>query len=304
MEFALQEGRTAMSALLPSSEDGVPLNLYRVSSPGVARVLANYRLTPPGAADVRHVVLDLSRLEYRYREGQSLGVLPPGVNEHGRPHKLRLYSIASARAGDDGRGTSASLCVKRVLDHDPVTGAEHRGIASNYLCDLKPGDEVRVTGPAGKLFLLPDDPGTNLILVATGTGIAPFRAFLRRIYGELPGWSGRVWLFFGVRTRGECLYREEFESYLDRPGYRQVFAFSREQQTSEGARMYVHHRMDERRDALGPLFERERTMLYVCGLKGMETGIEALFGVPPQGGVPWPSFAELRKKGQVLIETY
>jgi ferredoxin--NADP+ reductase len=194
--------------------------------------------------------------------------------------------------------------VKRVLDHDAVTGAEHRGIASNYLCDLKPGDEVRVTGPAGKTFLLPDDPETNLILVATGTGIAPFRAFLRRIYGELPGWTGRVWLFFGVRTAGECLYREEFESYLDRPGYRHVFAFSREQQTAEGARMYVHHRMAEQREELGQLLQREPTVLYICGLKGMEAGVEALFRASLPGGRPWPSFADLRKQGHVLVETY
>src|SRR5262249_41762506 len=156
---------------------------------------------------------DLSELDFRFLEGQSLGVLPPGVDERGRPHKLRLYSIASTRLGDDGRGTSVSLCVKRVLDRDPTTGLEHRGVASHYLCDLRPGDEVQVTGPAGKTFLLPDNPGTDLILVATGTGIAPFRAFLHRLYGELPRWTGTVWLFFGVRTEAECLYRDELENY-------------------------------------------------------------------------------------------
>jgi ferredoxin--NADP+ reductase len=293
-----------MSALLTSSLDAIPLNLYRVSSPAVARVVANERLTPPGAADVRHLVLDVTELGFRYLEGQSLGILSPGIDEHGRPHKLRLYSIASPRSGDDGRGTSASLCVKRVLDHDPSTGLEHRGVASNYLCDLRPGDEVRITGPAGKTFLLPDDPGTNLILVATGTGIAPFRAFVRRIYEELPRWTGAVWLVFGVRTRAECLYREELESYQDRPGYHCCFAFSREQQNPEGGRMYVQHRMAEHRAELGELLDREQTLVYICGLKGMETGIEALFGLPPGGGAAWPSFAALRKSGRVLIETY
>src|SRR3954447_25115752 len=160
-----------MSAVLTSSREGIPFNLYRVSSPGVARVLSNCRLTPPGCDDVRHLVLDLSGLEYRFVEGQSLGVLPPGVDERGRPHKLRLYSIASTRSGDDGSGTTASLCVKRVVYNDPTTGEEHRGVASHYLCDFQPGEDVLVTGPSGKSFLLPDDPGANLILVATGTGI-------------------------------------------------------------------------------------------------------------------------------------
>jgi ferredoxin--NADP+ reductase len=293
-----------MSALMTSGHEAVPLNVYRVSSPGVARVLDNRRLTPSRSPDVRHLVFDLSGLNLPYLEGQSLGVLPPGVDGRGRPHKLRLYSVASTRLGDDGRGTTASLCVKRVLDHDPATGAEHRGVASNYLCDLKPGDEILVTGPAGKTFLLPDDPGTNLILVATGTGIAPFRAFLRRIYDELPRWTGAVHLYFGVRTEAECLYREELESYRGRPGYRCVFAFSREQKAPDGGRMYVQHRMTEHRAELAALLGREHTLLYVCGLKGMEVSIAALFDGPLADGAPQPSFAALRKSGRVLVETY
>src|SRR5690242_6366020 len=123
-----------MSLLSRRSREEIPLNLYRASSPGIARVLANERTTPRGCDDVRHVVLDLSGLDYRYREGQSLGVLPPGDDPRGHAYKLRLYSIASPRLGDDGRGTTASLCVKRVVYPDPVTHEEHHGVASNYLC--------------------------------------------------------------------------------------------------------------------------------------------------------------------------
>src|SRR5262249_24417907 len=118
-----------------ASHDQVPMNLYRVKSPGIARVLSNERLTPPEIDDVRHIVLNLSGLDYRYVEGQSLGILAPGLDERGLAPKLRLYSIASSRLGDDGRGNTASLCVKRVVFNEPDTGLEHRGIASNYLCD-------------------------------------------------------------------------------------------------------------------------------------------------------------------------
>ena len=125
---------------------------------------------------------------------------------------------------------------------DPATGEEHHGIASNYLCDLAPGDTVAATGPVRKRSssrrpLVPPDPA------ATGTGIAPFRAFLKRIYEELPAWTGQVWLFFGVRTEAECLYCEEFDAFRGRPGYHVDYAFSREQQTADGLRMYVQHRM-------------------------------------------------------------
>ena len=284
----------------------IPLNLYRVSSPGIARVVASERLTPEGRDEVRHIVLDLSGLEYRYLEGQSLGVLTPGVDAAGRPHKLRLYSIASARLGDDGRGQSAALCVKRVVYADPLTGEPHRGVASNYLCDLRPGDPVAVTGPAGKVLLLPEVPTRPLILVATGTGIAPFRAFLRRIYRELPEWPGTVYLFFGVRTEAEYLYRAELESLRDRPGFRLVTAFSREQATADGRRMYVQDRMAEHIEPLWDLLARREGILYICGLKGMEDGIEAVVRARAAAdGVSWPEFRDvLRREGRLLIETY
>jgi ferredoxin--NADP+ reductase len=254
---------------------------------------------------VRHIVLDLSGLDYHYREGQSLGVLTPGVDQRGHAHKLRLYSIASTRAGDDGRGTTASLCVKRVIYSDPLTAEQHHGVASNYLCDLAPGDKVAITGPDGTHFLLPDDPATNLILVATGTGIAPFRAFLRRIYRERADWTGAVNLFFGVRTQAECLYRDEFDSYLGRTGYYRSYAFSREQKTADGRRLYVQHRMAERIGELRDLLTRDQTFLYVCGLKGMEDGIEAIFEEGTRfDGRSSSSFQDLRAAGRIRVETY
>jgi ferredoxin--NADP+ reductase len=283
----------------------IPRSTYRVSAPGIARVHSNERLTPPDHDDVRHIVLDLDGLGLGYREGQSLGILAPGTDARGRPHKLRLYSIASTRRGDDGRGRTASLCVKRLVYMDPATGLERRGVTSNYLCDLEPGDTVAVTGPVGKTLLLPEDPASNLILVATGTGIAPFRAFLRRIYLERPEWTIPVVnLFFGARTAAECLYREELEGFLDYPGFHLTTAFSREQTTNDGRRVYVQDRMAEQIGALWDLLQRDDTYLYICGLKGLEDGIDALFAAHADG-VSWPSFRkELKQAGRIRVETY
>jgi ferredoxin--NADP+ reductase len=295
-----------MSAAPKIRRDEIPMNLYRVSSPGTAKVLSNERLTPDSLDDVRHVVLDLEGLDYRYLEGQSLGVLTPGVDEKGHANKLRLYSIASSRLGDDGQGRSASLCVKRVVVQFPETGQEYRGVASNYLCDTKPGDMVRITGPVGKTFLLPDDPGSNLILAATGTGIAPFRAFLRRIFRERPGWTGQVCLFFGVRTAAECLYRPELESYRQLPNFQLSYAFSREERTAEGQRMYVHHRMAEQIEELWRLLDRDDTYLYVCGIKGMEEHIDDLLRQRAHAdGISWGALHRmLAETGRLLVETY
>lgn len=288
----------------PGSDGAVPLNLYRVSRPGMSRVIGNERLTPEGYEDVRHVTLDLSGLKYRYLEGQSIGVLPPGVDENGRPQKLRLYSFASSRMGDDGSGRTTSLCVKRVVLPEAETGGVFRGVASNFLCDLRLGETVLI--PAGRTFLLPDDPASNLILMATGTGIAPFRAFLRRIYGELPGWTGQVRLYFGVRTRAECLYRHELESYRAWPGYDVVYAHSREERTESGERVYVHHRMAERMDEAWSLLNQSTTYLYICGIKGMEDRIDGVLAEKARAeGRDWDLLREdWIDAGRYHCETY
>jgi ferredoxin--NADP+ reductase len=96
---------------------------------------------------------------------------------------LRLYSIASSAPGDYGDANTVSLCVKRLIYEDE-DGKEVKGVCSNYLCDLKEGTDVKITGPVGKALLLPKDPNATVIMLATGTGIAPFRSFLWRFFLE------------------------------------------------------------------------------------------------------------------------
>lgn len=91
-------------------------------------------------------------------EGQSYGVIPPGtkINSRGKevPHGTRLYSIASSRYGDEFDGKTTTLCVRRATYWDPEMNAEDpakKGICSNFLCDAKPGDEITMTGPTGKV---------------------------------------------------------------------------------------------------------------------------------------------------------
>jgi ferredoxin--NADP+ reductase len=271
--------------------------------------VSNERLTPPGHGhdDVRHIVLDLDGLDLDYREGQSLGVLVPGAGLRCRGPRLRLCAIASTRRGDDGQGRTAALCVKRVVHHYQPTGLLQREITSNYLCDLEPGDAVAVAGPLGEDFLLPDDPASNLVLIATGTGIAPFRAFLRRIYLERPEWSiPVVHLFFGARNAAECLYRAEFEALLDYPGFHFTTAFSREQTSPDGRRMYVQDRMAEQIESLWDLLQRDDTYLYICGRKDMEHGVKAVLRAHAEAnGVPWAAFQQaLQQSGRLRIETY
>jgi ferredoxin--NADP+ reductase len=87
-------------------------------------------------------------------EGQSVGIIPPGEDAKGKPHKNRLYSIASSRYGDVFDGRTVSLCVRRATFWDDALGAEDpskKGVCSNYLCDAAPGTDVKMTGPSGKV---------------------------------------------------------------------------------------------------------------------------------------------------------
>jgi ferredoxin--NADP+ reductase len=120
---------------------------------------------------------------------------------------------------DNLDGSTVSLCVRRALFYDPDTGKEDpnkKGVCSNFLCDAPPGTTISVAGPVGKTMLLPKDPTKDVIMVATGTGIAPFRAFLHRLFSENTVarhmFSGLGWLILGVPTRSGLLYDEEFSS--------------------------------------------------------------------------------------------
>ena len=81
-------------------------------------------------------------------------IVPPGEDENGKPHKLRLYSIASTRHGDNLDDKTVSLCVRKLEYKHPETGEDVEGVCSSFLCNLNPGDDVSITGPVGKEMLL------------------------------------------------------------------------------------------------------------------------------------------------------
>lgn len=291
-----------------SRTEEIQVNTYRPNAPFKGKALKVERLTPDDSPnDVRHIVLDLSEGDLRYLEGQSIGIVPPGLDAKGKPHKLRLYSIASTRTGDNGGERSVALCVKRVVYRHPETQEEVRGIASNFLCDLNPADEVLITGPVGKNFLLPEDTTANLVLIATGTGIAPFRAFLKHIFEEMEQpWKGNVWLFFGVQTSTDILYEDLYEKYAHLPNFKLSLAISREQKNAKGEKMYVQNRIAEHVDELWSWIEQGNTYTYICGLRGMETGIDAAYSVvAEQAGQEWSKVQyNLKQAGFWHVETY
>ncbi|KAL7255673.1 hypothetical protein ACSBR1_009743 [Camellia fascicularis] len=191
-------------------EEGVVVNKFRPKDPYVGRCLLNTKITGDDApGETWHMVFSTEG-EVPYSEGQSIGVIADGVDKNGKPHKLRLYSIASSALGDFGDSKTVSLCVKRLL-YTNDQGEIVKGVCSNFLCDLKPGAEVKITGPVGKEMLMPKDPNATIIMLGTGTGIAPFRSFLWKMFFEKYDdykFNGLAWLFLGVPTSSSLLYKE------------------------------------------------------------------------------------------------
>jgi ferredoxin--NADP+ reductase len=296
----------------PKPGADVPINIYRPNQPYIGTCLSNEELVRSGGeGTVKHLVFDISGGDLKYVEGQSIGIIPAGTDANDKPHKLRLYSIASTRHGDNKDDKTVSLCVRQLVYDDPETKKKVYGVCSTHLCDMKPGDDVKITGPVGKEMLLPDDPTANVIMIATGTGIAPFRAYLWRMFKEQHAdyaFRGVAWLFFGCAYTPNILYKQELEelqaTYPN--NFRLSYAISREQKNAEGGKMYIQHRIAENADELWDLIKQEKTHTYICGLKGMEGGIdEGMSVAATKNGVDWDEYRKMLKKDHRWhVETY
>jgi CDP-4-dehydro-6-deoxyglucose reductase len=183
-----------------------------------------------------------------YKPGQFISISEAAG---GKPI-TRAYSICSAPMG-----RRFELCLNRVGN----------GNLTPRLFELKPGDRVRFSGPAGHFVLR--QPISDSVLVATGTGIAPFRAMLqdRRVWA-----SGREFtLIFGVRNEQRLLYREEFEELARRQErFRFWPVLSRPSAGWSGRTGYVQPYV---REALG---DRRDLDVYLCGLKAMVNDVRRM----------------------------
>jgi len=290
------------AAIPPHSAAQPAINLYSVSAPAIATVSGNFRLTPEETGnDIRHIVLDFGNLSFPVLEGQSIGIVPTGVDEEGHPHHVRLYSVASPREGERPGYNNVALTVRRVTeDHE---GKPTHGVCSNYLCDLKKGDKVRVVGQYGATFLMPNHAGSSLIMVCTGTGSAPMRAMTerrRRRIAQKEG--GENLLFFGARSPEQLPYFGPLQK-LPKEFIDINLAFSR---VPGAPKRYVQDLIRERSDKVAALLQDGNSYVYICGLKGMEQGVDDAFAdACSSTGLNWRDIrSSMIGKGRLHIETY
>jgi benzoyl-CoA 2,3-dioxygenase component A len=269
------------------------VNLYNIANPVEATIQGNYRLTHEDSeTDVRHIILNFGGKPFPVLEGQSLGIITPGLDKNGKPHLPRLYSVSSPRDGERPNYNNVSLTIKREQD----------GICSNFICDLKQGDKVMVTGPFGATFLLPEDPQARILMICTGTGSAPMRAFTMRRQRTVGKKSGGMLMFFGARTPETLPYfgplskvpNELLEKHL---------VFSR---LPGKPREYVQDRMLAEEKIVANFLTDPNTYIYICGLRGMEEGVEKSFSdIAEKLGQSWINVRDtMREAGRYHVETY
>ncbi len=299
---ALASAGQGGTSAAPWSAATPSINLHPPERPAVATVTGNFRLTAEGTtSDIRHLVLDFGSIAFPVLEGQTIGIVPPGRDADGRPHQVRLYSVASPRDGERPRYNNVAITVKRVTeDH---AGQPIAGIASNYLCALERGANVQVVGPFGASFLMPDHPGARLLMICTGTGSAPMRAMTERRRRRVAlDEGGDLMLFFGARTPEELPYCGPLmklpASFIDIN-----LAYSR---VPGQPRQYVQDLIRARGGDVARRLADPQTFIYVCGLKGMEQGVaDAFREVCTNHGQDWDALLPaLRAQGRYHLETY
>ena len=280
-------------ARAPASAAKPTVNMYNLSNPIEAVVQGNYRLTHEDSdTEVHHVILSFEGKPFPVLEGQSIGIIPPGEDAEGKPYLPRLYSVSSPRDGERPNYNNVSLTVKR----------EEHGVCSNFVCSLKQGDKIKVTGPFGSTFLMPDDPSARLLMICTGTGSAPFRAFTMRRQRTVGARSGGMTMFFGARTPQSLPYFGPLNK-VPETLLKKHLVFSR---IPGAGKEYVQDRLMVEQDSVVEMLADPNTHIYICGLRGMEEGVEKAFSnISESMGQSWRALRDtMREDGRYHVETY
>ena len=255
-----------------------------------ATVLSTEEITDEGAdVEIRELVLEVENHEFDFAVGQSIGVLASGPAEFGRSVHHRLYTVADTPLPKELGKPEITIVVRRCNYIDDYSGEEYIGINSNFLCDRKVGDKVMITGPFGIPFTVPEDKSANLILIGMGTGIAPFRAFVKHIYQNVRGWKGKVLLLYGAHSGLELLYmnnkRDDFSNYYDEETFEAFKALSPRPTWADP--IAWDFAIEDRAGEIRDLLSDEHTYIYVAGQKRIRDALDKLFGEMSGSSAIW-----------------
>ncbi len=251
---------------------------YDIEKRYQATVKKTERLTPADTDEVREILLEVEQPEFKCQVDQSFGVLVNVSGEFGNTTHHRLYSIADLPAKHNGK-TLITMLVKRCWYLDEFSGERYPGVGSNYLCDRKKGDQITITGPFALPFTVPEDKSANLILIGMGTGIAPFRAFVKHIYSNVPDWEGKIRLFYGARSGLELLYLNDKDGdltqYYDQATFEAFHALSPRPHWEEP--IELDKAIEQRASEIIEMLSRSSTCIYVAGYEKIRDILDKAF---------------------------
>ena len=266
-----------------------------------AEVIETRRISPPQMDEVRSIDLRVEEPAFRFREGQTVGVLVKGPNPFGSNSHHRYYSIASARPQGNDDALEFQIIVRRCFYVDEFSGEQYPGIASNYLCDARPGDRLTLTGPYRSVFQIPESRDANLLMIGTGTGIAPFRAFIQRIYAQHHGWNGKVRLFFGDRSGLDLAYLnradKDFSYYYTQETFEAFQAIGQRYLMSDAEAL--EETLDAHADEAWKMLQDPATHTYVAGTRKSDEGLDKVFSRLAGSPRQWQAMKEkLQEEGR------
>ena len=229
-----------------------------------AVLVQSRRITPPASREeVRHLVFRTGDQSFDGALGNCIRVMAPG--QYGNPWHTRLYSIMDLERRD--KGAEFAICVRRCSYIDDYSGEEYKGVASNYLCDMRPDDALQFAGPVGYPFVIPEDKSADILLLGMGTGIAPFRTLIRQIYEKIGGWQGRVRLFYGAKSPLEMLYmndeNNDLANYFDQPTFKAFQAVS--PRPALDAPVAMEQALAQNAAEVWDMIQRPNTRVFVAG---------------------------------------
>ena len=244
-----------------------------------ATIVSSERITADQSdAEIREIVLEIEA-DFRFAIGQSIGVITPGPHALGHDEHFRLYSIADTPTTAEAGKVRIVIAVRRVNYIDDYSGERYNGISSNYLCDRQAGDRVTITGPYGIVFEVPENKEANLILIGAGTGIAPFRAFVKHIYQDIRDWKGKVRLFYGAHTGLELVYmnehRDDFALYYDEDTFEAFTALSPRPNWADP--IAWDFALEARSEEILEMLDDPNTYVYVAGLEPVRDELDDVF---------------------------
>lgn len=246
-------------------------NTYR------ATVKKTERLTPTGTDEVREIVLEVQP-GFEVQVDQSFGVLVETNGEFGNRFHHRLYSVADLPGKKNGR-LLITMLVRRCYYVDDFSGEKYEGIASNYLCNCRTGDEITLTGPHSLPFSIPEDKTASLILIGMGTGIAPFRSFIKYMYKNVKDWKGKIRLFYGARSGLELLYLNDkngdLANYYDQATFEAFSALSPRPHMNDP--IALDKAIEERAADILEMLGKANTYIYVVGYEKVQEMLDKAF---------------------------